>query len=267
MAVKSLGSERQTKKATGSLLCDLLEADLAEDHFHRPAGVKLEGDDALVGELEIVVHRRLAVELDGDVAADALDGIVVPVAFLDDFLDQVGRCGLHHAAAAANAFLRVVVLAVEAAPVDLAHVALRAADGEGLLIDDLAADLHAAVGALGHLHLEDELEVLVLLLRAEEGVELEALGGGADDVALRHRPVLVDQALPAIEILAVEKVAGFLAAERGRDADRQDEGQERDAADPKHESLRTWLEHGVGYERLRRIAAFHQRLLEPLPDQ
>ena len=58
-------------RAPGQLL-DFLELDIPEDHFHRRAGVELEGDDAFVGHLgEFVVHRRLAVELDGDVLADA----------------------------------------------------------------------------------------------------------------------------------------------------------------------------------------------------
>ena len=65
------------------------------------------------------------------------------------------------------------LLAVEAAPVAGADVALRAVDGELLRVDDLAADLDAAVAvAVLEPHLERQLEVLVLLLAAQEGVEL-----------------------------------------------------------------------------------------------
>ena len=68
------------------------------------------------GIFEVAVDGRLAVELDGDVLADALDVVVVEVVFLEDFLDDVGRGLLHHAAE---------ILAIEAAPVDFADVALR----------------------------------------------------------------------------------------------------------------------------------------------
>src|SRR5437660_12901300 len=50
------------------LLAQVLEFDVAEDHFHGIAGVQLPGDDSLVGQfIKIVVHSGFAVQLDGDV--------------------------------------------------------------------------------------------------------------------------------------------------------------------------------------------------------
>src|SRR5262249_60905794 len=116
----------------------VLELDVLERDFHRlEAGVDLPGDDAFVRHLrEVAVHGRLAVEFYRDVLADALDGVVVEVLFLEDLLDQLWRGLFHHAAE---------VLAVEAAPENLADVALRAFPGQVLPLPDLAADLDAAV--------------------------------------------------------------------------------------------------------------------------
>src|SRR5262249_37071258 len=149
------------------------------------------GDDALGGELvEVVIDHRLAVDLDGHVLAHALDGVVVEVVLLDRLLDEVGRRLLHHAPE---------VLAGQATPEALADVALRAADGVLLVVEDLAADLHAAVaGAVLEADLEGQLEVAVLLLAAQEGVEPGVLLGAADDGPVLDAPVL-GQPLPAGE--------------------------------------------------------------------
>src|SRR5205807_421212 len=99
------------------------------------------------------------------------------------------------------------VLAVEAAPVDVADIALRALDGEMLAVENFAANLHAAV-ALSVLEtdLKRQLEVLVLLLAAQEGVELQTLGrGGADDRSILDAPVF-HEPFPAFEILAVIEI-------------------------------------------------------------
>src|SRR4051794_893929 len=104
------GSGTRRRRAPGLLArTEVLEGDVAEGHFHRRAGVDLPGDDALRRHLlEVIVHRRLAVEFDGDVLADALDVVVVELLDLEHLLDEVLVGGLHHAAEA---------LAVETAPV------------------------------------------------------------------------------------------------------------------------------------------------------
>src|SRR5205823_11948947 len=101
------------------------------------------------------------------------------------------------------------VFAVEAAPVSRADVGLRAGDGELLHVVNPAADLHAAV-ALAALEpdLERQLEVAVLLLAAQERIEVDALAGVADDGAVVHLPVF-HQALEAVGVLAVEELAGL----------------------------------------------------------
>src|SRR5205823_3265097 len=122
---------------------------------------------------------------------------VVEVILLDDQLDEVGRRLLHHAAE---------VLAVEAAPVDLADVGLGTGDGVFLRIEDAAADLDAAVAlAILETDLELQLEVAVGLLAAQEGVVLEgAVGVAADEGMVLDAPVL-GEAFPAGEVLAVEE--------------------------------------------------------------
>src|SRR5262249_43155809 len=106
-----------------SLLAQVLELDVLEDHFHPPVtGGELPGDDPLVGHLrEVAVHHRRAVDRHRDVLADALDGVVVELLLLHHLLDHRRVSRLHHAAEQ---------LAVEAPPVTLADVALRAGDGE-----------------------------------------------------------------------------------------------------------------------------------------
>src|SRR5260370_24994583 len=195
------------------LFAQVLELDLAEGHFHRPAGVQLPGNDALFRHLgKIAVNGGFAVELDGDVVARARDVVVVKVLFLEDFLDKVGRRLLHHAAE---------VLAVKTAPEDLADVALRAGHGKLLLVVDLAADLHAAVAiAVLEAYLERQLEVAVPLLAAQKGVELEPFGSGADQSAVLVGPV-VQEAFPAIQ-LGVDEIFGV--AGLGSLASYQDHG-------------------------------------------
>src|SRR5262249_45284194 len=69
--------------------------------------------------------------------------------------------------------------------------------------------------------LELQLEVPVLLLAAQEGVEFEpARVGGADQGAVLDRPVL-GQPLPALQVLAVEELG--LAAAVGAAGGPQDE--------------------------------------------
>src|SRR5438067_5200637 len=143
----------------GLLVAELAELEVLEGDLHRPAAVQLPGDDAGLGHLlEVAVDGRLSVELDGDVLADALDGVVIEVVWLEHLLDELLRGRLHHAAE---------VLAVEAAPELLADVALRPLDGVLLLLEDFATDLHAAVAlAVGEPDLEAQLEIAVLLLAA-----------------------------------------------------------------------------------------------------
>src|SRR5262249_56787509 len=132
---------------------------------------------------------------------------------------------LHHAAE---------VLAVQAAPVNLAHVALRAQDGEVREVEDGRADLHAAVGGRPlEPHLELQLEIAVRALAAQEGVELQALRRGADDGPVLDAPVL-HEAIPAGQVFAVEEAAwGIRAA--GGGAPREG----RDAGGPGHQADRT----------------------------
>src|SRR5262249_20945942 len=149
--------------------------------------------------------------LDGDVLADALDVVIVEVFHLEDFLDEVGVGRLHHA---------TKVFAVEAAPVLLAHVALRSGDSEGLHVMDVAANLHAAVAgfARSELDLKLQLKILVLLLAAQKRVEFDPLGRRrTDDGAVLDAPELIDQAFPAGQILAVEEllVAAGLCRRKG----------------------------------------------------
>src|SRR5437868_8946531 len=133
------------------LLPQLPELNVAEDHHHRRPGMNLPGDDALAlhGE-EIVIDGGMAVELDGDVFAGALDVVIVEVALLEGLLDQAGGCLFHHAARlqAVLVLFAAVVLAVQAGPINLAHVALGTLDGKMLVIEYGAADLDAAVGIL-----------------------------------------------------------------------------------------------------------------------
>src|SRR5260370_12017896 len=53
---------------------EVLELDVLERHFHDIAGVRLPGDDAIVGHLvEVLIDRHQAVEVDRAVLADHLD--------------------------------------------------------------------------------------------------------------------------------------------------------------------------------------------------
>src|SRR5205085_431832 len=102
------------------LLLQVLELDLLEDHFHRPTLVQLPGDDSGVGQLgKVIIYGRFTVELDGHVLADALDGVIIEVVFLERPEDDLFGSRLHHAAE---------VFAVQAAPIHLAHVALGSLD-------------------------------------------------------------------------------------------------------------------------------------------
>src|SRR5262249_39788487 len=151
----------------------LLEFDVLEYHLHGRPGMQLPGDDAFLGHLgKILVHGCHAVDLDRYVLADDLDLVIVETVFLEDFVDLVLVGGFHHAAE---------ILAVQAAPPALAHVTLGPGDGKAFHVVDLAADLHAAVArpALAReLHQETQLEILVLFLAAQEGVEFAAVGEG-----------------------------------------------------------------------------------------
>src|SRR5262249_55673793 len=155
------------------LLTQVLELNILEGHFHALAAVQLPGDDAFVRHLgEVVVHRGLPVQLNRDVLAHALDVVVVEVVFLQDPVDDLFRGLLHHAAE---------VLPVQAAPVFSAHVTLGPLDGVLLRFEVLTADLDAAVAGPAvpdQPHLKFQLEILVLLLAAQEGVELQAVRHG-----------------------------------------------------------------------------------------
>src|SRR5262249_4809740 len=97
-------------------------------------------------------------------------------------------------------------------------------------VGDAAADLHAAVPlAVLEADLERQLEVLVLLLAAQEGVVVGVAGRVADDGAVLDAPVL-HQALPAFEVLAVEEVARGGRVGQGRGG-RGPQGQGREAGD------------------------------------
>src|SRR5437667_127799 len=84
-----------------------------------------------------------------------------------------------------------------------------------------AADLDAAVAGLGELDLEVHFEVLVLLLAAQEGVELDAVRrGGADDGMILDAPKLIEQAFEPVKVLAVEEmilIAGLYGREGKHD--------------------------------------------------
>src|SRR5262245_59590904 len=181
-----------------TLLVQFLEINVSEGDFHRIAGVQLPGDDSVVGHLgELFIDGGDAVDLDGDVLADATDVVIVEAVLFQDLVDFVARRFLHHAPE---------MLAVEAAPIVFADVALRAFDGEVLVVENFAADLHAAVSfAFFEPDLEFQLEVLVFLVTAQKGVELEPVRRGADNGPFLDLPVL--QAFPAVEVSAVEKVA------------------------------------------------------------
>src|SRR5262249_11807554 len=144
---------------------------------------------------ELLVNGRLAVELDGHFLADDLDGVDVEAVLVDELADDFLRGLPHHAAE---------LLAVEAAPVLGADVALRPLDGELLPVEDLAADLHAAVAlALLEPDLELHLEVLVRLLAAQERVELQPVRRGADEGAVLVAPVL--EPFPPAQVLGEER--------------------------------------------------------------
>src|SRR5262245_58723824 len=69
-------------------LAQVLEFDVLERHFHRPAGVQLECDDTVVGCLrKIISHRDDAVDGDGDVLANALDVVIIEAVFFQLFID------------------------------------------------------------------------------------------------------------------------------------------------------------------------------------
>src|SRR5262249_39245551 len=90
-----------------------------------------------------------------------------------------------------------------------------------------AANLHAAV-ALAALesHLEGQLEVAVLLFAAQEGVERDVLLAAADNCPVLDLPVLL-QPLPAVEVLAVEELAGLALGPCVRDAGQTEQEQAR----------------------------------------
>src|SRR5262249_12375739 len=137
----------------------------------------------------ITVHGGLAVELDGHMLADALDVVIVEIVFLQCLPDELLWRLLHQAAEQ---------FAVQAAPVDIAHIGLRTSDGELFAVDEGAANLDAAVGLLaGELHLALQLEIAEIALAAKECVERNRLGAAADEKSLLPSPEL-GQALPVL---------------------------------------------------------------------
>src|SRR5262249_11970556 len=92
----------------------------------------------------------------------------------------------------------------------------RASDGELFHVVDVAADLDAAVPlAVLQAHLALELEVAVLLFTAQEGVELQAVGGGgAGNGGAVDLPVL-HQAFP---VVGLEEIARRPAGQPPRPA-------------------------------------------------
>src|SRR5439155_21748084 len=85
-------------------------------------------------------------------------------------------------------------------------VALRTLDGEVFAVGNFAADLHAAVAlAVLEADLKGQFKVLVFLLAAQEGVELQTFGRRrADEGAVLYAPVFI-QSFPAFQVLAVEE--------------------------------------------------------------
>src|ERR1019366_3318682 len=115
-------SAKRKRKSQLFAHAKILKLNVLESHLHeRKAGVQLPADLAVVRQLiKVLVHGRFAVELDGDVLADYLDGVVVEVVRLERLfhLVEVGR--FHHAAE---------VFTVKTAPIRLADVALRPRGG------------------------------------------------------------------------------------------------------------------------------------------
>ena len=153
------------------LPAQILEFDITERDFHgRETLAELPGDEALVGHFgEIAVNGGRAVELDRDVLADALEGVVVEVGRLDDLSHDL----LH------GQFQPVarVALVIEAAPEGLADIPLRAGDGVFFGVNEPAAELAPAVAfPVLEPELEGQLEVLEPLLAAQERIEFQPLG-------------------------------------------------------------------------------------------
>src|SRR5262249_52980422 len=142
----------------------VLELDVLERHFHDVAAVELPGDDAFLGHLgKIIVNGSLSIKLDCDMLSHAVDVIVVELFGLESFLDHFAWGLLHHAAE---------FLSIKAAPELLSDVTLRTFDPELLTIEDFTANLHTAVTfAVFQANLERQLEVLVFLFAAQEGIE------------------------------------------------------------------------------------------------
>src|SRR5262249_40609774 len=82
-------------------------------------------------------------------------------------------------------------LAVQATPVDIAHIGLRTSDGELFSVDEGAANLDAAVCLVaGELHLALQLEIAEIALSAKECVVRNRLGAAADEKSLLQSPEL-----------------------------------------------------------------------------
>ena len=93
-------------------------------------------------------------------------------------------------------------------PSRLADVALRAGDGELLRVEDLAADLHAAVAlAVLEADLESARSPCTSSCCTGRCVNGRPLAGIADDGAVLDAPVLLEP-FPAVEVLAVEEAVG-----------------------------------------------------------
>src|SRR6266852_7245499 len=113
------------------------------------------------------------------------------------------------------------MLPIEAAPINVAHVALRSFDGQVLLIENLATNLDAAVAGPSFPHQFDlklQLKILVLFLAAKKSVEFQAVWRGPDNGPIFDAPI-VWESVPTGKVLAIEEgvfVVGAPGVESGQ---------------------------------------------------
>src|SRR5262245_53509182 len=150
--------------------------------------MQLPSDDAFLWELwEAVIHRGHAIHLDGDMLPDATDVVLVELAFFHDSVGNFPGGLFHHSARA---------FPVEATPVALADVALRATHDVVVQVDQHAANLHATVPRpplTAEPHLKAQLEILVCLPAAQKRIGPPLLQPTAAlNVAVFHGPELLE---------------------------------------------------------------------------
>src|SRR5262249_7206792 len=207
------------KQQLTSLRAQVFELDVLERDLHDVVAMQLPGNYAFIGHArEIVVNRSFPIELDCHVLANALDVVVIKILGLKDFLDQFWIGLLHEAAFGFS--IRAEVLTIKRTPKDLPNISLWTGDGKLLSIENLAANLDAAVSfSIFHANLEGQLKVFVVLLTAQKGVEGDFfVAVRADNRPVLYGPKLVDQPFPSLQVFAVEECLGRVVLRSARRA-------------------------------------------------